>query len=149
MSRTGRPTKLTPELQEEILRGIRAGAYPEVAAQRVGIGSSTFYQWMQRGRQAREAGHPDQFTEFAEAVEEAKGHAETRAVAVVLKAAEKSWRAAAWWLERTRPQRYGHKHTLEHGGDPENPLTMILRWADDNNAHLHNGAPPGAQSRFP
>lgn len=133
MARTGRPTKLTPEVQEEILRGIRAGAYPEVAAQRVGVSRTAFYEWMQRGRQAREAGEADLYADFADAVEQAKGHAETKAVAVVLKAADKSWRAAAWWLERTRPRRYGQKHTVEHGGDAENPVAVrhILQWAGE------------------
>jgi len=133
MPRTGRPTKLTAEVQEEILRGIRAGAYPEVAAQRVGVSRTAFYEWMQRGRQARKAGEGGLYADFADAVEEAKGHAETKAVAVVLKAADKSWRAAAWWLERTRPQRYRPRQTVEHEGDPENPVTVryVISWAGD------------------
>ena len=50
--RTGRPTKLTPDLQAKIVEALKAGNYAEVAARHVGIASSTFYDWMKRGPRA-------------------------------------------------------------------------------------------------
>ncbi len=42
---TGRPAKLTPELQAKLVEALKAGNYAEVAARHVGIASSTFYDW--------------------------------------------------------------------------------------------------------
>jgi hypothetical protein len=51
---------------------------------------------------------------FAQAVEKAEADAEVRAVATVLKAAQKgTWQAAAWWLERRRPADYGLRGRLD------------------------------------
>ena len=45
----GRHTKLTPEVHQQIVAFIRAGAYDWVAAEAAGIGKSTFYRWLERG----------------------------------------------------------------------------------------------------
>jgi len=65
--RTGRKTKLTPEIHQRIVAYIRAGAFDWVAAQACGIVSSTFYLWLQQG----DAGDP-QFLEFSEDVRRAR-----------------------------------------------------------------------------
>jgi hypothetical protein len=107
--KVGRPTKFTPERQEQILRGIRAGNYVETAALAAGIGTSTFYEWVER------------FPDFAEAVQKARAEAETRYVAVIENAATTSWQAAAWWLERSAPSRWGrrtHAHDLDEPVKP-------------------------------
>ena len=48
--RAGRPSKLTPELKEEILTAIRDGGctYAD-ACLKVGINESTFHRWKQKG----------------------------------------------------------------------------------------------------
>lgn len=46
----GRPSKLTPEIQERIVTLIVEGSYPEIAAQACGIGSTTFFRWMALGK---------------------------------------------------------------------------------------------------
>ena len=91
-----RPTKLTPEAEEKICRAIRAGNYPEVAVRSIGIGASTFYRWMERGRSCESGIHRD----FYEAVRQAEGESEAHAVALVRKAAANDWRAASFLLER-------------------------------------------------
>ena len=50
MAKTGRPSKLTPELADEIARRIQAGCFPSVAAGSVGIAARTFYRWLAEGR---------------------------------------------------------------------------------------------------
>ena len=49
MTITGRPTKLTDEAEEAILKGIRRGAFDWVAAEAGGIDRRTFYRWLERG----------------------------------------------------------------------------------------------------
>ncbi len=94
--RVGRRCRLTPAVQEKVLVALRAGSYLESAAQLAGIGSSTLYDWLARGRKARSG----QFLEFLELVQGAIAQAEVQAVARVNTAAQTDWRAAAWWLER-------------------------------------------------
>jgi hypothetical protein len=48
-----RPTKLTTKLAEDICVRIRAGCFPYIAAESVGVGRSTFYRWLQSGRGSR------------------------------------------------------------------------------------------------
>ena len=114
----GRPTKFTTERQERILRSIRAGNYVETAALAAGIGKSTFYDWL------------DRFPDFADAVQKARAEAEARYVAVIEQATETSWQAAAWWLERTAPNRWGrheHAHTLDEPIRPPVPQGPRVR----------------------
>ena len=46
----GRPTKLTPELREEIVELLKAGNYIKTACAVVGINKTTFYQWLKKGK---------------------------------------------------------------------------------------------------
>ena len=49
----GRKTRLTTELIDAIVKRIRVGVFPYIAAQAVGIPKSTFYDWMRRGEKGR------------------------------------------------------------------------------------------------
>lgn len=123
-----RPTKLTPELQEDVLKVIRSGNYIETACAYVGINKSTFYDWIKRGAREKDrvAKNPkarvrkdeQPFVDFSNAVERALAHAEIRDVAIIGKAAEENWQAAAWRLERKFSDRWGRKdkYALEHSG---------------------------------
>lgn len=47
-TKMGRPSKLTPERQDEIVELLKAGNYVETACALVGVGRSTFYDWMEK-----------------------------------------------------------------------------------------------------
>jgi IS30 family transposase len=51
----GRPSKLTPELQAEIILLIKMGNFVEVVCETVGINKSTFYDWIKKGKNSN---HP-------------------------------------------------------------------------------------------
>jgi len=107
-----RPTKLTPKVRERIVESIRAGAYAEQAARAAGIAPSTYYDWLRRG----EAGEQP-FSEFSEALRAGEAEAEVAAVANIREAANAGdWRAAAHYLERRHPERWGRRARpgLEH-----------------------------------
>ena len=116
----GRPTKLTPELQEKICNFLRGGAYLETAVKASGITKQTLYEWMARANEVRAVGHSDAYTQFADSVQEAMAQGEMRDLAVIDKAAvgdpkEKiapDWRAAAFRLERKYPKRWGRKQAV-------------------------------------
>lgn len=123
-----RPTKLNTETQEKIVSAIRAGNYIETAAAYAGIHKSTLYDWLKRGEREKQrvAKNPryrikkdeQQFVEFSDAVERALAEAEVRDVAIIGKAAEEYWQAAAWRLERKFPHKWGRK-VIEHSGSLE------------------------------
>lgn len=105
----GRPTKFTLEVRERILSAIRAGNYIDTAAQSAGICKDTFYSWMTKG-EAR--GAPREYSDFTDAVKKARAQAQVDALAIIQLAANSgNWRAAAWYLEKSFPDRYGPTRT--------------------------------------
>lgn len=124
----GRPTKLNIDTHNKIISAIRAGNYIETAAAYAGIDKSTLYDWLKRGEREKQrvAQNPrynirkseKPYVEFSNAVEKALAEAEVRDVAIIAKAAEEQWQAAAWRLERKFPDRWGRKRLdIEHSGE--------------------------------
>lgn len=98
-----RPTKLTPEVSERLVRLIRAGNFATVASAACGICRDTFQRWLRRGAKEESGIYRD----LVIALDEASAIAEARNVAIIMKAAEHQWQAAAWYLERRAPDRWG------------------------------------------
>ena len=102
----GQKSKITPELIELIVEHLKEGNYDMVAAQAAGITRQTFYRWIREGKKNKEGIYFD----FYLAVEKAKAEGETELLHTIRKASSRSWTAAAWILERSRPQRWSlHK----------------------------------------
>jgi transposase len=118
----GRPTKLTPELTAEIVRLLRLGNYVETAAQACGVSKDTLYLWLRKGARANSGPHKD----FSDAVKDAMFKAEITLTGLIARAAQGTkekpgaWQAAAWLLERTRPERY----RLRAGADVESTVEV-------------------------
>jgi hypothetical protein len=118
----GRPSKLTPELQEKIVTAIRAGNYAEIAAGYAGIGTTTYYRWMQQGEEQSSG----RYREFREAVKAAEGEAEIRAVAMVQKQMPEHWQAAMTYLERKFPARWGRRMDVTSGDQPVSLGVLVV-----------------------
>jgi transposase len=102
-----RPSKLTPELQAEIILLIKMGNFVETTCGTVGINKSTFYDWMKKGKNSN---HPqNEYRKFQEAVVQAMAWSEARDVALITKQSKYDWRAAAWILSRRHPDKWGKK----------------------------------------
>jgi hypothetical protein len=102
------PNKFTPEVRNSILQAVRMGCYLETAAAFAGISKQTLFNWLRLGAQDVEP-----FVEFHRDFAEALAKSEMRGLAVIGKASEKSWQAAAWLLERRYPKRWGQGRDTE------------------------------------
>jgi transposase len=111
----GRPTTLTPEIQERIISLILNGNYARTAALCVGVTETTFYRWLQRG----ELEGSGLYWEFGEALKAAEAQAEAEAVGEVRMASrnKEQWAAGMTWLERKFPTRWGRQDRSEHTGE--------------------------------
>ena len=133
----GRPTKLTPEVRERIVRAIAAGSYYAAAAQLAGITPRTFYNWMKRGREElervestprariRERERP--YVEFYKAVKQAEAEAEIKVVARWWESMKDDWRACRDFLARRFPERWAPKVRQEVTGAEGKPLEMSIK----------------------
>ena len=142
---TGRPTKLTPEVQTSICRDLAAGLTRDCAATRAGITYSTLRLWVSRGR--RGGAKNTAFLDFYTALKKAEQDAIARNVAIVQTAAKggmvvervtstdakgrttttekftrPEWTAGAWWLERKFPDRWGKRERREVTGKKGGPI---------------------------
>ncbi len=128
----GRPSKLTPEIQAEIVKRVAVGSYADVAAVAAGIRRSTFLAWLRRGRKQKQGRYRD----FLVAIARAEAEGEVQALALIRQAmqggqvlqrvtrrkrdgaeevmeklARANWAAARWFAERRHPVRWGRKET--------------------------------------
>lgn len=111
----GRRTKLTPEVQDRVLSAVSAGNYLETAAQYAGIDASTLRRWVVKGEAA---GAAEPYRTFCAALKSARAAAEVRSVALIQQAAtDGTWQAAAWYLERSYPDRWGRTRVEVTGAD--------------------------------
>lgn len=131
----GRPTILTPELQDKILEAVRAGAYVETAVKAAGVSKQTFYNWLKRGNRekkrlakntrARMRKREAPYVEFVDAIQKTFAEAELRDLVLIGIAAKTQWQAAAWRLERKFPQRYARRERHEISGPRGKPIPIV------------------------
>lgn len=129
MTKRGRKTKLTPEIERKLTSAIAAGNYHEVACSLAGISPATFYNWMKKGEQAKSG----QFLEFLEAIKKAEAIAEAKRIQMITEASETNWQAAAWYLERRYPDRWGKqsKHDVNMNGEMTFKVTLPPEFMED------------------
>lgn len=132
-TRPGRTPLLNAQLQDRIVSAVRAGSYLDDAASLAGVHRATLFRWIAAGRDAQqklEAGETltdkeQQVYDFCDAVETARAEAQLRNVAIIQKAAnEGTWQAAAWYLERTNPRKWGRHETVEIGVADDRPAEI-------------------------
>ena len=121
-----RPSKLTKTAQDTLRAALEAGNTRAAAAQAAGIAPDTLRVWMRQGEQQATGRHRT----LARTVEQAEAQAETEAVAEIRAAWKRGeWRAAAWWLERRRPETY--REQKDQGGNTAEDTTIRIIYADD------------------
>ena len=123
--RTGRPSKLSPEVTLRLYSAIRQGSYLEDACFFAGIDYSTFRRWMIRGEEA-ESG------EYRELYLSVKRLEASVAVELVgeWRAKMDSWRSIAAFLEKRFPERFGRRR-VEIAGEGGGPIEIDLASAKE------------------
>lgn len=111
-------------MRDKIVDVLRRGNYRVVAADVAGVGLRTFNTWIKAGED-----DPDsEFGVFRRACIEAERLAEIEMVDVIRNAAAIDHKAAAWYLGRKQPARWGDKavRELRHQGDANAPLRIEI-----------------------
>ena len=115
----GRPSKLTPEVQEKIVQALHLCSHRKHAAEFAGIEERTFRRWMDRGKNPND----HEYAAFRAAVVEAEAKAKVMAMGCITKAArDGDWRPAAWLVERRAPEHYAPRSSLF---DPYRTLELL------------------------
>ncbi|MEM6432391.1 MAG: hypothetical protein AAF773_00820 [Cyanobacteria bacterium P01_D01_bin.115] len=129
-----RQTNLTPQLTRKIAANVKKGCYFNVACELAGIPQETGRYWLARGKGTHpDSDTPDDpFHTFHIAIKKAEAEAEKKAAEQIITAAQgrisekteegngpkgpfskvtreekRDWTAAAWYLERKYPHRWG------------------------------------------
>jgi transposase len=97
----GRPLKLDDVTAQRIVAAVAKGLPRDTAAKLAAIAPRTLYGWLARGRDGEEP-----YSQFLHRVKRAEAESEEEMVSRVREASKASWQAAAWWLERRRPERW-------------------------------------------
>ena len=137
-SRGGRPSKLTPAVQDRICECLAGGCTRVDAATQGGINYMTLRRWERQGERQKSG----KYRRFCEALKKAESDAAEFCVAAIKRAATErdevtvkrteypdgtvkaetttrtvfEWTPAAWWLERMRATDFGKKESAEVAG---------------------------------
>lgn len=115
----GRWSRLTPELQKNLIDAVAMGLFENQIAVKCGLHPMTLKRWLDTGV-AEDAYEP--FSTFADDFLRRVAEVEAEAVALIRQAGEPvatieeakmrgDWKAVAWWLERRHPLRWGTRVT--------------------------------------
>ena len=99
--------KLTPTVSANLCKYIAAGNYIEVACKMARISKPTYYVWRKKAEEGKSP-----YKQLFEDIDRAEAEAEARNVVKIQQAADDNWQAAAWYLERKHPDRWGRKDQM-------------------------------------
>ena len=95
--------KLTDKVQDTIVKALENGMAIKSACGQARIAEQTYYNWYNKGAEKKSGKYRD----FHDAVDNAKNVAQSNFENVITSTANNgTWQAAAWWLERRRPEMY-------------------------------------------
>lgn len=133
----GPKTLLTHDLINRICGTLSEGVFVVTACEIHGLAESTYYKWLADAREYDDQDESDWelltvddnlkrqlLMEFSESVQKAQAQAELVAIRVIN--ADPSWQSSAWYLERSRPHRWGRRTQLSGPYDEEDKPTPIV-----------------------
>jgi hypothetical protein len=113
-----RPSKYDATRSKAILDALRAGNTRTASVAYAGIDYKTFQKWRAT------------FPEFDADVQKAEADVEVRNVAIIQTASKTTWQAAAWWLERRRPDDWKLRNETAVTGKDGGDLKVIVQYED-------------------
>lgn len=114
-------TKKTPECMQAVIDNIRDGQPITRAARLAGLNPATVHRWREEDE------------EFKEAVEDALEFQIAVLTAKVDRASDTDWKAAAWRLERLRPDEFGAKKELQVTATQSNGIAEVIAMIEQTN----------------
>lgn len=99
--KAGRPYAVTKEKEEIFINLLTDGMTQAKACKYIGVSEETIIQ------------HKKRFPEFPERLEKAMLETHKLAHKSIKVGMMKDWKAGAWWLERTEPERFKEKKEIE------------------------------------
>jgi len=136
--KTGRQSKLTPDVHAAVVNAVHLGVPVVSAGESAGIAKPTLLEWIARGQARHQRPSTKRFADFADVIEKAQAEDEVRRIARLEQAArggqivfEKTttypdgrvvhevrrtrpeWTTDAWVLERSRPEAWGRKASVD------------------------------------
>lgn len=97
--------KYNKEIVKDIITLVEQGVFNKDAAQAVGVGESTLYEWVNK------------YPEFQEQLKKANAQRKTNFIRCIAEAANQQWQAAAWYLERVYNTEFARRRIQEHEGE--------------------------------
>ncbi len=114
-------TKKSPERMQAVIDNIRDGQPITRAARLAGLNPETVHRWRKEDE------------EFGEAVEDALEFQIAVLTAKVDRASDTDWKAAAWRLERLRPDEFGAKKEVQVTATQSNGLAEVIAMIEQTN----------------
>jgi hypothetical protein len=114
-------TKKSPERMQAVIDNIRDGQPITRAARLAGLNPDTVHRWRKEDE------------EFDEAVEDALEFQIAVLTAKVDRASDTDWKAAAWRLERLRPDEFGSKKEVSVTATQSNGLAEVIAMIEQTN----------------
>ena len=160
MAKIGRPTKLTPAVQEAILTAIEYGMPLKEAAAYGGVDADTVLNWRKAGEalqtrldagEALELDSTEQrYLAFFGAIQQSFAKAMLFHLQNLTDSAHVNPGNSMWILERRWPDIFGRPtQKLENTGAGGGPVAteIIIRYADDNDTPATSGPTPDTPER--
>lgn len=117
-----------------LLERVRDGLPITAAAESCGVSPATVREWLRRGEGRDDRPAQEPYATFATEVRAAEADLEREALECVQAAADRgTWRAAAWFLERRFPERWGRRRVVQAGGTGSNGqgnVALLQRFHD-------------------
>lgn len=121
--------KLDAALIEKAHKLVSEGHYAIVVCSYLGIAETSFYNWMRKAKEDKEAGKNSIYVQFLQSIKEAEAKAEMRHLQTIAKAAtEGNWQASAWFLKTKHRDRWSERQEVTLQGDAEKPIKVELQW---------------------
>lgn len=130
----GRPAKLLDEsTAKTVLDALSVGCSIRTACEAAGLGRTTFKVWMLKGKAASDDPTNEPYQAFRAGVKKARAEGEKRALEIIRDAMPTTWTAAAWYLERSNPARWGKVDRLKANVHSTGQPTTVIRveYSDD------------------
>lgn len=119
--------KYNEDRHERIIEAIKAGNSRTTAFKLAGLNEQTPFDWMSQGERDPEK-YPE-YVKLKEDIIQAEAEFEASRVAIVKVAADTgTWQAAAWWLERRKPEDWGRNRDALPAGPSvvNNQLNQVV-----------------------